>query len=347
MPPKGTKSEVSLREIANETGLSITTISRVLRKQGEISDKTRQKVLNTAKRMRYRPNMLVKGIQTGKTHTMGVMVPPYDSYWTDVLYGIHDELTAANHVYINAWCELEQEDDSYSHILLKRLHDMIDRRVDGIILWPHLAPLYPEHIEELEARDLPVVTIDHELPFADTVETDEESGAVQVARHLLELGHRRFAHLAWDDSYKWAQLRRQFFEQTVAHSDSTCLTITAKQDEDVAIVTKKLLSTNPRPTALFACSDRIAQLAYETIKEMGLRIPEDISVVGFADLEFSRWMQPALTTVKQNGKEIGKAAGKLLIQRSEGKLEGEPKRIRVKCELINRASTAPPVRDRN
>jgi LacI family transcriptional regulator len=289
MASKGIKSEVSLREIANETGLSITTVSRVLRKQGD-----------------------------------------------------HDELTAANHVYINAWCELEREDDSYSHVLLKRLHDLIDRRVDGIILWPHLAPLYPEHIEELQARDLPVVTIDHELSFADTVETDEESGAVQVAMHLLELGHQHFAHLAWDDSYKWAQSRRRFFEQTVAKADATCLTMTAKNDKDVAVITRKLLSANPRPTALFACSDHIARLVYETINELNLRIPEDISVVGFADLEFSRWMQPALTTVRQNGKEVGKAAGQLLIKRSEGKLEGKPHRIRIKCELVRRASTFPP-----
>jgi len=342
VPPRRLKSDVSLREIADDTGLSITTVSRVLRKKGEISDDTRDKVLDAAKRMRYRPNMLVKGIQTGQSHTMGVMVPPYDSYWTEVLYGIHDELTAAKYVYINLWCDLEEEDFSYSEILLKRLHELIDRRVDGMILWPHLAPLYPEHIEELEARDLPIVTIDHELPFADTVETDEESGSVQVAEHLLELGHRHFAHLAWDDSYKWAKLRRLFFEKTLAKANASCVTMTAKRDEDVEALTTKLLSENPRPTALFACSDRIAKLAYETIKQMGLRIPEDISVVGFADLEYARWMQPAMTTVKQNGKKVGKAAGELLIKRSGGTLNGPPQIVRVGCELIKRGSTAPP-----
>jgi LacI family transcriptional regulator, galactose operon repressor len=345
MPPRRLKTDVSLREIADDTGLSITTVSRVLRKKGEIADNTRDKVLDAAKRMRYRPNMLVKGIQTGQSHTMGVMVPPYDSYWTEVLYGIHDELTAAKYVYINLWCDLGEEDSSYSEVLLKKLHELIDRRVDGMILWPHLAPLYPEHIEELEARDLPIVTIDHQLPFADTVETDEESGAVQVAEHLLELGHRHFAHLAWDNSYKWAKLRRLFFERTLEKANASCVTMTAKRDEDVGTLTAKLLSGNPRPTALFACSDRIAKLAYETIKQMGLRIPEDVSVVGFADLEYARWMQPAMTTVKQNGKKIGKAAGELLMKRSGGTLSGPPRRVKIDCKLIKRDSTAPPIKN--
>ena len=194
MQSKPLKSSVSLREIADETGFSITTVSRVLRKQGEISEATRKRVLQTAKRLRYRPNMLAKGIQTGKTHTMGVMVPPYDSYWTDVLFGIHDGLTAGNYSYINTWCDLDEEHESYSEVLLDRLYRLIDRRVDGIILWPHLAPLYSEHIEELETRNLPVVTIDHEissgkndLPIVDIVETDEKLDGEMVVNYLLEL----------------------------------------------------------------------------------------------------------------------------------------------------------------
>ena len=194
MSTKQIKSSVSLREIADETGYSITTVSRALRKRGEISDSTRRRVLQTAKRLRYRPNMLAKGIQTGKTHTMGVMVPPYDSYWTDVLYGIHDGLTSENYSYINTWCELDEKHESYGEVLLERLYQLIDRRVDGIILWPHLAPLYTEHIEELETRNLPVVTIDHEIsveknnpPIVDIVETNERYGAEMVVGYLFDL----------------------------------------------------------------------------------------------------------------------------------------------------------------
>lgn len=336
------KTTVSLREIAEKTDLSVTTVSRVLRGRGEISEETRRRVLAVAESLRYRPNLLVQGIQTGRTRTMGVMVPPYDSYWTDVLYGIHEEMTAADHVYINAWCEHKGGDEDYSKFMLEQLHRLIDRRVDGFILWPHLAPLYEEHLEELECRNLPVVTIDHELHFGDAVETDEGSGAAAVARYLLELGHRDIGQLAWDGSYKWAQRRRDCFEQEIAGAeDANCVTVVACCDDEVAGLTRELMRGGPCPTAIFACSDRVARLVYRTLGELGLRIPEDVSVVGFADLDFAEWMTPALTTVRQDGRKMGKAAARLLIDRSEGKAaKGEAKVVQVGCELIVRGSTA-------
>ena len=338
-------SPASLREIAKATNLSITTVSRVLRRQGELSDETRARVLEVAKGLRYRPNMLVQGIQTGKTFTMGVVVPPFDNFWTSVLYGIHDELTAANYVYINVWCPHENGETSYSTLLLKQLHRLIDRRVDGIILWAHLAPLYDGRVaEELRARDLPVVTIDHELPFADSVETDEQQGAALVAEHLLKLGHRHFAHLAWSSLYKWAQLRRLFFEQRVAQEkDATCVTMSTENVNEVDSLTCKLLATKPRPTAIFACSDRIARLVYDAVGRLGLRIPEDVSIVGYADLDMAKWMHPGLTTIRQHGEEMGAAAARLLVERSQGKIaDAEPRRIRIKCELVERGSTSAP-----
>lgn len=337
-------SPVSLREIAQETNLSITTVSRVLRKQGEISEGTRIRVLETAKRLRYRPNMLVQGIQTGKTFTMGVMVPPYDSYWTQVLRGIHDELNSADHVFINTWCDhTTNGDGSYGKMLLAQLHRLIDRRVDGIILWAHLAPYYTEHVvEELEARDLPVVTIDHELPFADSVETDEQLGASLVAGHLTELGHRHVGHIGWNQSYKWAQLRKEYFEKEMAKAGGRCLTVSTDNDGKVAQLTLQLLNTHPEITAIYACSDRVAHLVYETLQSEGKRIPEDISVIGYADLEYSKWMRPGLTTIKQDGFKAGEMAATVLVERSKGKvIDAKPQRLRVKCELVVRQSTAP------
>jgi len=333
---------VSLKKIAESTNLSITTVSRVLRGNGEVSDETRKRVLNAAKKMRYRPNMLVQAIQTGKTRTMGVIVPPYDSYWTSVLYGIHDALSNADHVYINVWCDERANESTYSDLLQEQLHRLIDRRVDGLILWAHLAPLYNESlIKDLEARDLPIVTIDHELPFADCIETDEELGATLAAEHLLELGHTNIAHLGWDNFYKWAYLRRTFFEQAIVQSNKAkCTTIICTADEEVGNAVRKLLSLNPRPTAIFACSDRLAKMIYKVAEQMKLRIPEDLSVIGYADLEFSQWMYPPLTTIKQKGKEMGKAAAEALLERSLSRIKDvPPRRIKIKCELIKRAST--------
>lgn len=336
-------SGIGMKEIARQTNSSVSTVSRALRQHVDVSDDTRKRILDAAKKLRYRPNMLVEALQTGKTRTMGVMVPPYDSYWTEVLYGIHNELTKADHVYINAWCPHLQRGDKYTDHLQEQLHRLIDRRVDGLILWAHLAPLYNESlIEDLEARDLPLVTIDHELPFADCVETDERLGATLAAKHLLELGHRQIAHLGWDSLYEWAFRRRQYFEKVVhENDDATCTTLICKEDGEVEDAAKKLLSANPRPTAIFACSDHVAKMVYSVAQRMKLKIPDDLSVIGYANLEFSEWMSPPLTTIKQNGRKLGKAAARLLIERSSKKTDNDPPaRIRIKCELIKRSSTS-------
>lgn len=334
-------ASVSLKKIAEHTNLSITTVSRVLRHNGEVSKDTRNRVLEAARKMRYRPNMLVQAIQTGKTRTMGVIVPPYDSFWTKVLCGIHDELTDSDHVYINAWCPYTRG-QTYSDLLQEQLHRLIDRRVDGLILWAHLAPLYNEHlVEDLEARDLPVVTIDHELPFADCIETDERLGATLAARHLLDLGHKHIVHLGWDKLYNWAYLRSMYFEDEINKSGrAECLTVTCTDDSEVKSAVRKVLSKVPRPTAIYVFSDRIAATIYSVASEMRLKIPEDLSVIGFADLEFAKWMQPALTTIRQDGEKMGRAAAKAVIERSSSEEKNQsPRRIRIECELIKRSST--------
>jgi len=287
--------------------------------------------------------MLVQGIQTGETRTIGVVVPPYDSFWTSVLCGIHDVFIESDLVYINTWCPQTGDAHSYTALLQQQLHRLIDRRVDGLILWAHLAPLYSENlIDDLEARDLPVVTIDHELPFADSVETDERLGATLAAEHLLELGHKHIAHLGWDSFYKWANLRRTFFEQTIEKSGkASCLTVTCKEDEEVENAAKILLTANPRPTAIFACTDRVAKVIYTVAGQIGLKIPDDLSVVGFADLEFAQWMQPSLTTIRQNGRKMGIAAAKALIECAYSADKNQlPRRIQVECGIVKRASTA-------
>ena len=115
-----------------------------------------------------------------------------------------------------------------------------------------------------------------------------------------------------------------------------------QDDSDVGRLTRELLSVEPRPTAIYACSDRVASIIYETVYQMGLRIPEDISIVGFADLEFSRWMRPGLTTIRQHAAEAGKTAAKMVISRAEGIFKDkEPKRLHIGCELVVRGSTGP------
>src|SRR5271168_3063319 len=215
--------QVSQKRIAEQAGVSQSTVSLVLSGRRGNSDQTSQRVLQAAERLKYRPNLLVQGIQTGKTRMIGVMMPPFDSYWSEVLYGIHDALTAEDHVPITLWTvhtgpsARRRNGESGSGDELAQIHRMVDRRVDGVILWPSFAQLFVEHIHEFSSRNLPVVTIDHQLPpefNSDFVGSDEGSGGRMVAEHLYGLGHRHVGYLAAPRFASWAMARKQAFSDS-------------------------------------------------------------------------------------------------------------------------------------
>ncbi len=337
------KSQVSLKQIAAATNLSITTVSRVLRNKGEISQETREKVLDCAKKFNYRPNLLIQGIQTGRTGNIGIMMPPYDEHWAQVIRGIHDTIVGYDYAGIFLW-----EDDQgirtpreKETFMLRQMHRLIDRRVDGVILWPRVSEVYGAHLDELESRNLPVVTIDHELDFSDSVVTDERLGAELVANHLYRQGHRRIGHLAGHQEWSWAKLRRRYFEEALAvYPDVACIVQAGSDDaEEIPAAARRLLEQ--KPTAVFAFGDWVAFEIYKVASQMGLRIPDDLSVVGFSDShKFSQIINPPLTTVRQKSRQIGIEAATLLMERLTGK-DKSSKRVRtvIDCELIVRNST--------
>jgi LacI family transcriptional regulator len=337
----------SLKDVAQAANVSVPTASRILRRENiaRFSEDTCDRVWEAATRLRYRPNMLVKGIQTGLSHTIGVMVPPFDSYWSSILYGIHDTLISADYAPLILWV---QHAGSKSMDDLEQVHRLLDRRIDGAILWPPITPDYYEHHEELASRNVPVVTIDHELPSkygADSITTDEEQGARLVANHLIQLGHRRVAHLGEIDlhTYSWSQRRCRFFEQEIRKvPGASCITSERVKDADGLEIAKQTLLDKSHPTAVYAASDLLARYVYQAAAELNMRIPQDVSVVGFADLNFAPLMGPPLTTVRQNGYDVGSSAAKLLLSRIQGQfLTCKSRNIKMNCELIVRGSTAP------
>lgn len=340
---------VNQKQIAAEAGVSQATVSLVLAGQTINSHETRAKVLAAAERLRYRPNLLVHGMQTGKSKMIGVMAAPFDFFWSEVLYGIHDVLTAADHVPIMVWTAHDGPGPRRRNAAgdeLSQIHRLLDRRIDAVILWPPFASLFKEHVDEFSSRHIPVVTIDHDLPDefkADCVGTDEFAGGRLVAEHLLELGHRRFGHLAGPPELTWAMRRRKAFEDKIAKvAGTSCVTIeadlrVAQQGIEQA---RELLRLKDRPTAVFAATDPLAKALYHAARELNLKIPGDLSVVGFADDDFAQDMEPALTTVRQSGYEIGRRAAELAVARSVGSLEDERiVRDDLPVELVVRQSS--------
>jgi LacI family transcriptional regulator len=333
--------------------VSLAAASRILRGDRErFGEETCRRVLEASRQLGWRRNLLVSGMQTGRTQTIGVMIPPYDSFWVSVLSGIHDTLGASDYLPITVWIgslgDLPhfEKDEAEG---LRQINRLLDRRVDGLIMWPAFSLAYYHHFPEFVERRVPVAVIDHYSTVADSVETDEEQATAVVADHLLGLGHRRIACLSSREtpSQTWAVRRRTSFEEAVRrHPEATIKSWRLNpQGTNGREVARDLLTDDLRPTAVFAASDHEAAFVHDAAVELGMKIPNDLSIVGFADLDFAGTMDPPLTTMRQKPHEIGRLAAKLIMDRIDGIVpdDNEPTTIKVAAELVVRNSTGPPL----
>jgi LacI family transcriptional regulator len=341
-----------LKDVAKEANVSLAAASRILRGDRErFGEDTCRRVLEASRKLGWRRNLLVNGMQTGRTQTVGVMIPPFDSFWVTILSGIHEALGECDYLPITVWIgnlgdmpHYEKEESEG----LRQINRLLDRRVDGLIMWPPFSVAYYHHFPEFVERRVPVAVIDHYSTVADSVETDEEQATAVVARHLLDLGHRRIACLSSREtpSQTWAVKRRGSFEEAVracpdANVKSWQLNAQGSNGFEIA---RELLTDELRPTAVFAVSDHEAAFVYQAAANLNMKIPRDLSVIGFADLDFAEAMKPPLTTMRQKPHEIGRLAAKLIMDRIDGIIADDdaPTTIRVPADLIVRNSAAKP-----
>jgi LacI family transcriptional regulator len=330
---------VSQQDIAREANVSRVTVSLVLAGKDQTSEETRKRVLEAAKRLRYRPNLLVQGMQTGRTGSIGVIMPVSMHFHGQIAKGVHDELVDADFVPIQLWTSPRTHT---KELELEQIHRLVDRRVDGMIMFPVDVSVPDVHFHEIWQRQIPLVTVDRETTtHADHVGTDEELGGRLAAEHLLSLGHRRGVLLTLPNRtgnfFRRSQSFVKFFEQGGGKVETV-----AANPEEMRAPLLEALSKTPRPTALFAGMDPIALKAYGAAAELGLRIPEQLSVVGYADFPFAADMAPPLTTVKQDPYQMGRQAARILLDRILDRAESAaPHRYHFAPELIVRTSTAP------
>jgi DNA-binding LacI/PurR family transcriptional regulator len=291
----------------------------------------------------YRPNNLVHAIRSGRTRMIGVMVPPFNSFWSDVLHGIHDGLIERDYVPLALWSQhrVTQTDEASE---LRQIERLIDWRVDGAILWPWFATLYRTHISDLKRRDLPLVTIDSTLPEsfrADAVLSDEALGAEAVADHLLGLGHREILHFGGPVSETWSRDRRAYFTDALRREPGVKLHLVElplkgpRQD-----LIEEALAGLANVTAVYCATDEIAEEVYGVAETLGRKIPGDLSVIGYGNVDFGSRLDPPLTTVRQRPYRMGKAAAKMVIDRIEADEQFEVRVERLPVEFVPRMSTA-------
>lgn len=341
------KRQVTIKDIAQRMGLSNRTISLALNGQGRISQETRKQVLEVARELGYRPNLLAKGLVENKTFAIGVIFPIIGvSFVNRIIAGM--EMACIQSDYEIILCSSSSSslpmilpDLEFERGSVQR---MIRRRVDGVICLPD-PRAYAEYAEVL-SEGIPLLQLFRRVPGLDApcLGVDNEKGSFDATMHLIELGHRSIGFLRYEDSsFEEINSRYQGYLKALVQSSVSLDLERFAESCDLTFeggyrAGKLLLARAPEVTAVVAPTDYAALGFMRACSELGRRIPEDISIVGFDDLDIAYYqVEHPLTTIKQPKEEFGAKAFEMLYALIQGHtVESE----NMSPELVLRASTA-------
>lgn len=333
------RGSVGLKQLAEYLGLSTTTLSLVLNKRpsaDSIPEETKRRIFSAAKEMNYRPNYLARSLRAQRTHTLGVLVPELsDGYSAMVLNGVEAALADEGFFYLTA-SHLHRDD------LLERLPNLLtERQVEGIIAVDTPIRFAP---------DLPVVNVSghEEIDGVTNVILNHQHAAELGVGHLYDLGHRSIAVLKGQAFSSDTEVR---FETILKAARDRQIPVGRRLRQQLEgdlpspevgyAAAKKLIAAGEKFTALFAFNDVSAIGAIRALEEVGRRVPEDVSVIGFDDIYGAAFHNPALTTIRQPLFEMGKLAAKTVLEELAGERNGGSARVlNVEPTLIVRQSTA-------
>ncbi|TRW96605.1 LacI family transcriptional regulator [Paracoccus sp. M683] len=336
------KRRVTLKDIAAEVGVHVSTVSRALDPvlSSTITPEVVSRIRATAEQLGYRPNRIAAGLRTNRTMTVGVMIPDITNViFPPILRGIEGVLEPLGYatIIVNTDSEAEREN--------RLLNVLRDRGVDGIV---HAAVLLSDPCIAHVAEDgLPVITLNRRIensriPY---IINDEEAGIRGMLQHLMDLGHRQIAHLAGPQELSTGQLRLAAFHKVAAElgldRDELQIAEARRFDEAEGSHCAQQLLRGGRPfTAILGANDRLALGAIEGLRAHGISCPEDVSVTGFNDMCFLDLIRPRLTTVRIQKYDAGRTAAQLLLKLMASGGGDVPLETVLPVEIVIRESTA-------
>ena len=338
---------LTMRQIARELGVSITTISKVLNNHDDIGDETRARVLARVAALGYRPNAVARSLTLRRTHTLGIVVPDLmHSFFVEIVAAI--EACVSRRRYGLLVCNLA-EDPAKERPQLEML---LERQVDGIVLAAATAARNGDLLKRIVAGGKGLVLIDrddHRGVNCHRVITDDGEVGRIATGHLLDLGHRAIGHLTGPPLVH-ARRRRQGYlramrDRRVRIVPQWIATGGFREAEGYAAM-QRLLDAAPEVTAVFAVNDPAAIGAMKAVWERGLRIPEDISIVGAGDIAHGDMLKVPLTTVSWSRRDLGTRAAELILDQIENDSRGPFEKAIIPPQLVTRGSAAPPRRRR-
>ncbi len=332
----------TMKDVAQLAGVSTATVSRALMNPEKVSTSTRKKVEKAVIDAGYSPNSLVRNLRRNESKTIIAIVPDIcDSYYSDIIRGIEE--TAAEHGYLVLLGDSGQQkkrENSFVNLIFTK-------QADGMLL---LGTNIPFDISKAEQKNLPPLVMacefspDLELP---TVHIDNLTAAFEAVNYLTKIGHKQIAQITADPKGALTQFRIQGYQQALRRAGTSVNpAYTVSGDGSFALGARAmscLLALPNPPTAVFCHSDVLAIGAMQQAKRLGFRVPQDISIIGFDDIRFAEFCDPALTTMSQPRYEIGQQAMLLLLKMLKGNEVQIGSRL-LDAQLVIRESVAPPSR---
>lgn len=313
------KHRTSLKDLARELGVSIATVSRALRNSPEIGQEMQARVKELAKRMNYRPNPFAQSLRKEAPRIIGVVVPNLVThYYAAVLDGIEEEAIRHGYSVISA----NTHEESVAEV--RAIDNFISLHVEGIIACLSQNTTNYSHFEEISQMDIPLVFFGRTCLSErfSSVKANGDEAAQEATQHLIDTGSRRIAFIGGPNHLDMVTRRKHGYLEALRENRIPIdreMVVCGKIDYDWALeATAKLLQRPDRPDAILAFNDIITFAALSAIKQAGLRIPEDVSLIGFTDDIHAQYVTPRLSAIEDQSQMMGQMACKLLMSRIGG-----------------------------
>jgi LacI family transcriptional regulator len=331
---------VTIADVAKQAGVSVSTAARVLSGRGYAAAETRRVVLEAARVLGYVPNQIARSLRTQKSSMIGLLIGDVEnSFYSTIAKNV--ESVAKEAGYHVVLCNSDDDPD-VEREYLKLLDGM---RVDGVIVTP--TSRNRRHLEYLLQKGTVIIQVDRRVERlgADAILVDNESGAHSAVAHLIAAGHSRIGILAGEldvltASERLAGYKRALKEHAIPVRDQLIRPGSFHREHAIEDATA-LIGVDPRPTAIFAANNILAEACLIALAELGLRVPRDMSMVAFDEVPWMGMVNPPLTTVRQPVADVARSAAELMLRRLGEDGQGPPSTVVFRTELLERGSVAP------
>ncbi len=337
------KKPTTIKDIARQLSISPSTVSRALKDNPEISVDTKKRVWQLAKELDYEPNTIALNLRQQKTDTIGVILPEIvHFFFSTVISGIEEVAYAKGYNVIVSQSNEQVERE------IADVRTLFNHRVDGILACISKETTNYDHFHAIQDKGTPLVFFDRVAPGVDAskVIVDDEDGGYKATKHLIEKGKTRILHLAGPENLSISSSRIDGFvkahkEAGLKFESSQIINCDTGKEIEAHQIVDKLIEDDFPFDGIFAVNDMAALGAMNAVKEAGMKIPDDVAIVGFSNWQICAYIEPPMTTISQPGYLIGQKATELLIREIEMKENEfiEPTSIQLPVELVIRQST--------